>query len=51
MWDKSEKHLAIGLLFANLLPHSDGFSGILVGFLTTINLALSGYHVFKEMNK
>lgn len=51
MWDKSEKHLAIGLLFANLSPHFDGFGGILVGSLAIVYLSLSGYHVFKEMKK
>lgn len=50
MWEKSEKHLALALLFGNLLPHTDnGFVGLILGVCTFGHCLSSFYHIIKEI--
>lgn len=50
MWEKSEKHLALALLFGNLLPHTeDGFVGLILGVCMAAHCIAGTYHVFKEI--
>lgn len=48
MWDKSEKHLALGLLFANLAAQTESLASIVFAVCTLSHLGLSLYYSFKE---
>lgn len=48
MWEKSEKHLALGLLFAIGAQPLTGFVGFLILTFSIVHLGCSLYHSFKE---
>lgn len=48
MWEKSEKHLALGLLFAIVAQPVSGFIGFSMLACSLVHLGCSLYHSFKE---
>ena len=47
MWDKSEKHLALGLLFTIGAQPLTGFAGFVMLTFAVIHLGCSMYHSLK----
>ena len=48
MWEKSEKHLALGLLFTLAAQPLTGFIGFFMLACALAHLGCSLYHSFKE---
>lgn len=48
MWDKSEKHLALALLFTIVAQPLTGFAGFFIGTIAFVHAGISFYYTFKE---
>lgn len=48
MWERSEKHLVLGLLFANMIPHLAGLSLAFCLLMAGTHSLVALYHSFKE---
>ena len=48
MWEKSEKHLALALLFTIVAQPTTGILSSLIGALALAHAGISLYYTFKE---